>query len=164
MTNKKDKSYWEKVTPNNYAASFFSGVNFIKVLCSSFLYKSFLSSFSLLRVWLWRNFHMKNSARKMLMKLSPVLNVINILWAAFALIFLHQKIPSQTVTREKLHKNFCTKKMYVKLLNFFFFVFWFLLFNLSVLLHLEKKSLIVKWPSLAAKKGEILCYQRKTVL
>jgi len=35
-------------------------------------------------------------------------------------------------------------------INLFFFSFQFLLFNFSVLLHI-KKSLILKWPSLAAK-------------
>jgi len=46
-------------------------VNFINILRAHFLYKSKLSSFSLLRVWLWTNLRRKN-ARKMLMKLTPV--------------------------------------------------------------------------------------------
>ncbi len=37
------------------------GINFINILCSHFLYKSLLSGFSLLRVWFWMNFHMKNA-------------------------------------------------------------------------------------------------------
>jgi len=36
------------------------GVNFINVLRAHFLYESLLSSFSLLRVWLWTNFRTKN--------------------------------------------------------------------------------------------------------
>jgi len=40
------------------------GVNFINILCTNFLYESPLSSFSLLRVWLWTNFCMKNSRVK----------------------------------------------------------------------------------------------------
>ncbi len=37
-----------------------SRVNFINILHGHFLYKSLLSSFSLLRVWLWTNFRTKN--------------------------------------------------------------------------------------------------------
>jgi hypothetical protein len=36
-------------------------VNFIDILCAHFLYESLLSSFSLLRIWLWTNFHAENS-------------------------------------------------------------------------------------------------------
>jgi len=36
------------------------GVNFINILCLHFLYVNKLSSFSLLRVWLWTNFRTKN--------------------------------------------------------------------------------------------------------
>jgi len=35
-------------------------VNFINILCKNFSYESLLSSFSLLRVWLWTNFCTKN--------------------------------------------------------------------------------------------------------
>ncbi len=50
--------------------------------------------------------------------LSPraVVNFINILRAAFAPIFLHQKIQSQTVTREKKHKTLLYKKVSHKML------------------------------------------------
>ncbi len=39
-------------------------VNFINILRVNFSYKSLLSSFSLLRVWLWTNFHTKNARVK----------------------------------------------------------------------------------------------------
>jgi len=45
---------------------------------------------------------LEKAARKMLVKLTPVVNFINILQAAFALIFFCQKLPSQTIIREKL--------------------------------------------------------------
>jgi len=38
------------------------------------------------------------------MKLTPVVNIINILQAAFEPIFFHQKIQIQTVIREKVSK------------------------------------------------------------
>jgi len=44
-----------------------AGVNFINISRAHFWYKSLLSSFSLLRVWLWTNF----SVCKMLMQLTP---------------------------------------------------------------------------------------------
>ncbi len=39
-------------------------VNFINILRTHFLYKNLLSSFSLLRIWLWTNFCMKNAGLK----------------------------------------------------------------------------------------------------
>jgi len=46
----------------------------------------------------------------------PLVNFINILRAAFAPIFLHQKLQSQTVTREKLCKTLLSKKVSSKML------------------------------------------------
>jgi len=46
----------------------------------------------------------------------PVVNVINILQAAFATLFLHQKIKSQAVRREKLRKTLKYKKVSSKML------------------------------------------------
>jgi len=48
----------------------------------------------------------------MLVKLTHVVNFTNILRAAFALIFLQQKLQSQTVNREKLaaQSTFVQKK------------------------------------------------------
>jgi len=46
-----------------------------------------------------------------------VINFIKILWAAFAPIFLHQKIKSQTVTGEKLRKALSYKKVLHKMLT-----------------------------------------------
>jgi len=46
----------------------------------------------------------------MLVKLITVVNFTNILQAAFALKFLHLKIPSQTVTTEKLRKTLSNQK------------------------------------------------------
>jgi len=43
---------------------FFPGVNFINMLWAHFLYKSLLSSFSLLRIWLWTNFRTINARVK----------------------------------------------------------------------------------------------------
>jgi len=43
---------------------FSPGENFINILHAHFLYKSLLSSFSLLWVWLWTNFRTKNSRVK----------------------------------------------------------------------------------------------------
>jgi len=81
-------------------------VNFINILRTCFLYKSKLSSFSLVAVWLC-NFlapkYQQKSTCKMLVKLTLVLSFINILWAAFLPIFFCQKkLQSQTVIREKL--------------------------------------------------------------
>ncbi len=46
------------------------------------------------------------SVHKMLMKLTSIVNFTNIIRAAFAPTYWCQKIQSQTVTREKLQKNF----------------------------------------------------------
>ncbi len=46
----------------------------------------------------------------------PVLNFINILWAAFAPIFFCQKIQSQIVNREKLQKALSYEKFASKML------------------------------------------------
>jgi len=54
------------------------------------------------------------AVHRTLMKLIPVVNVINILQTAFLLIFFCQKLQSQTVTRENLQKNFCMKKAPVR--------------------------------------------------
>jgi hypothetical protein len=51
------------------------------------------------------------------MKLTPVVNFINILRAAFALIdFLPKKLQSQTVRREKLQKTLLFEKIACKML------------------------------------------------
>jgi len=51
------------------------------------------------------------AARKMLVKLGPVVNFINILGAAFVPMYsCAKKLQSQTVTREKLCKIFLYKK------------------------------------------------------
>jgi len=43
-----------------------------------------------------------------------------------------------------------------------FFVSWFLLSSMHVCyIHLEQKSLMVKWPNLRMKNGKILCYLKK---
>ncbi len=64
-------------------------VNFINILRTCFSYKSKLSSFSLVAVWLC-NFlasrYKQKSTCKMLMKLTPIANFINVLRAAFALV------------------------------------------------------------------------------
>jgi len=52
----------------------------------------------------------------MLMKLTPVVSFINILQAAFALIFCAKKLQSQTVTREKLFKKLSYEKAAPKML------------------------------------------------
>jgi hypothetical protein len=52
----------------------------------------------------------------MLVKLTPAVNFINILQAAFAPIFFCQKLQSQTVTREKLHNTLLYKKSRKKML------------------------------------------------
>jgi len=52
------------------------------------------------------------AAHRTMMKLTPAVNFINILRAAFAPILFCQKIKSQTIIREKLHK---TLKMLMKL-------------------------------------------------
>jgi len=58
--------------------------------------------------------------------LNIVVNFINILQAAFAPIFLHQKLQSQTVTREKLCKALLYEKVSSKMLmKLKFFVFLF---------------------------------------
>ncbi len=49
--------------------------------------------------------------------MTPVVNSINILQAAFASILPNidaKKLQNQTVTREKLQKHFCTKKACIK--------------------------------------------------
>ncbi len=56
----------------------------------------------------------EKAVHNMLAKLTPVVNFINILQAAFVPIFLRQKLQSQTVFREKLKKHFCTKNASVK--------------------------------------------------
>jgi len=45
----------------------------------------------------------------------PVINFINILRAAFAPIFFHQKLQSQTVIREKLRQTHSYKKVACKM-------------------------------------------------
>ncbi len=52
--------------------------------------------------------------RKMLVKSTPAVNYMNILRAAFATIYFHQKIQSQTVIWEKLRKAHSYKKVSVK--------------------------------------------------
>jgi len=52
----------------------------------------------------------------MWMKLTPVVNFIHILQAAFAPIFLHQKLQSQTVSREKQCKTLLYEKVWRKIL------------------------------------------------
>jgi hypothetical protein len=52
------------------------------------------------------------AARRTMMKLTPAVNFINILRAAFAPILFCQKIKSQSIIREKLHK---TREMVMKL-------------------------------------------------
>jgi len=54
-------------------------------------------------------------AHQMLVKLTPV-NFTNILQAAFALIFLQQKLQRQTFSGKKLHKTLSYKKAAHKML------------------------------------------------
>jgi len=49
-------------------------------------------------------------------------------------------------------------------IKLFFLRFTFMLFSLSVLLHIEKKSLIVKWPSLAAKTEKFFVSEEKSFI
>jgi hypothetical protein len=60
----------------------------------------------------------KKFVRKMLMKLTPAVNFINVLRTCFSYKILAPKITKPNVTREKLHICFCTKterKMLLKL-------------------------------------------------
>jgi len=66
-------------------------VNFVNILRMRFLYQSELSSVSLVTFWLWnfwqQNFVQKKHENKMLMKLTPAINFINILRARFSYKF-----------------------------------------------------------------------------
>ncbi len=52
----------------------------------------------------------------MLVKLTPVVNFINILQAAFVPIFLHQKLQRQTVTKRKAAQSTFIQKVTSKML------------------------------------------------
>jgi len=84
------------------------GVNFITILCANFSYKNALRSFSLVTFWLvifWRKNFGAIGVHKMLMKLTPVVNFINILQAAFTLISFVIKNTKPAVNIEKLQKT-----------------------------------------------------------
>jgi hypothetical protein len=60
-------------------------------------------------------FAQRNWSKIKLLELPPVVNFANILWAAFGLIFLHQKIKkSQTVIKETLRKPLSCKNVRLK--------------------------------------------------
>jgi len=55
-----------------------------------------------------------NAACRMLMKLTPGVNFIDILRSAFAPLFLRQKLQSQTVIIEKMQKALSYKNAFIK--------------------------------------------------
>ncbi len=56
----------------------------------------------------------KKAAHRMLVKWRPVVNFTNILRTAFVLILFWQKVAKVTVSKKKLQKHFCAKKLLVK--------------------------------------------------
>jgi len=96
---------WTKV-PSPLVLSV-TGVNFINILRANFLFESKLSSFYLLRVWLWTNFGVKNSG-----KLTTGVNFINIKLANF----IYKSLFSNNVLAlNKLLYKKCARKTLMKL-------------------------------------------------